>query len=478
MTSGLGSIGRNTAWLIVQNLANRLITFLIAAYLARQLGVGGFGTLATILSFVMTATVFTDMGLSMYTLRNIAASPHLAPRWFGTAMFLMGGLASLTFCATLGAAWAMGARVTLPLVAMVSGGTLLSLLANYAGAYAQGLERMEVLAAGELVYRVALLIGCVLAVTAGWGFPGIGAAYLVSGFLMLAWTLKMLIPGLFRPAWEVDGELLCSLLGGSWVYALAGLIILVHLNAGVLLSARWGGAAEAGYFSSASSLMFAVRLLPGLLLRAAFPTLTRRISENPAEIAPLNTRTLRQTMLLTLPISVGGALLAPQIVLAVFGGKFLAAAPTAQVLLGGVWLMSLNNASGYMFFSVNRIRSATGWSGLIMAVQLLLALWWIPAYGALGAAWAFVVSEAVGQWALSLSLGLLYQSPFPWLAAMRCVVASLLMGALVWYLRPVLNLAALIGVGAAAYWLLLLLFGEWGEEERRIFSGIFRKGAL
>ncbi len=478
MTSALRSIGRNTAWLLVQNLANKLISFLITAYLARQLGVGGFGTLATILSFVMTIAVFSDMGLSMYTVRSIAASPHLAARWFGTGMFLTGGLVSLTFCATLGVAWAMGAWVSLPLVAMLSGGTLLSLLANYAGAYAQGLGRMEVLAVGELVYRVALLIGCVLAVTAGWGLPGIGAAYLVSGFLMLAGTLKMLIPRLFRPAREVDGELLWSLLGGSWVYALGGLIILVHLNAGVLLSARWAGAAAAGYFSSASSLMFAVRILPGLLLRAAFPTLTRRISENPAEIVPLNTRTLRYTMLVMLPISVGGALLAPQIVLAVFGGKFLAAAPIAQVLLGGVWLMSLNNASGYMFFSMNRIQAATGWAGLILALQLLLALRWIPAYGALGAAWALVVSEAVGQWALSVYLGLLYKSPFPWLAAMRCGVASLLMGALVWYLRPVLNMAALIGAGGATYWLLLLLLGEWGEEERRIFSGIFRKGAL
>lgn len=474
MSEDLARIRRNIGWLLLRHVTNKGIGFVTTAYLARQLGAVGFGQLAAVLSFSQTFAIFSHLGLIGYTVKEVAASPERAPRWFGQGMVLIGALSALTFATMMGVAWALGVRLTLPLLSLVGWGLLMAQLGNYAGAYAQGLERMGALAAGEVILRSTLLAGCWLALSSGAGLMGVGMSYLLAYALFAASMTLMIVPRLFRPTWEVSRQLWREKLAGSWPYFLSGVLTVVYMNSGTLLSAHFAGAAAAAYFSAAFGMMMAVRLIPNMAMNAVFPTLVRRVSKGPEGALPLYAQARRLMLSLMLPISVGGALLARNFVALVFGEGYAPAALPTAVMFGALWLMTLNATVGYLMVAANRIPVAVKISFFGVVIQGSLALAWIPGHGALGATWAFAGAEIVTFLVYVLYLARSFGDRFPAGHLARTAAAALAMGWIVGELRLLLHLPVLILVGAAVYTGLLALFGGIDEQDRRLIASTLR----
>ena len=470
MSEDLRRVTHNTGWLLLRHVANKGIGFGTTAYLARQLGVGGFGKLSAMLSFSQTFTVFGHLGLIGFTIKEVADTPERAPRWFVQGMVLIAALSGLTFVVMMGAAWLLGARLTLSLLALIGAALLVGQLGTYAGAYAQGLERMNALAVGEIILRSALLAGCWVALSANTGLAGVGVSYLVAHALFSLSMTLMVVPRLFRPTWEISRQIWSEKLSGSWPYFLSGMLTVVYMNTAMLLSARLAGAEATGYFSGAFGLMMAVRLIPNVALNALFPTLVRRVRMAPEQALPLYARYRRFILSLMIPISVGGVLLAPNFVVLVFGDEFGGAVPAAMVMLGAVWMMTLHATVGYLMVAINRIPVAIRISLLGVLLQASLAIAWIPAEGALGAAWAFVVAEAVTLSTYTLYLVRSLGDHIPFRHLVRCTAAALAMAWAVERLRWLLPLPGLILAGAVIYFVMLALLGGIDEEDRDLVS--------
>jgi O-antigen/teichoic acid export membrane protein len=93
------------------------------------------------------------------------------------------------------------------------------------------------------------------------------------------------------------------------------------------------------------------------------------------------------------------------------------------------------------------------------AVVTSLNFWWIPQFGAVGAAWATVIAFAVGL-LLSVVWGRsTFALPISWLALGKSVAATSVMAGLLWVLPPSLGLsgtiikllAGVVTFAAAAY---------------------------
>ena len=468
MSEDLRRVTRNTLWLFLRHFANKGIGFLTIALLARQLGAVGFGTLSAILSYSQTFTVFSHFGLMGYTVKEVANHPGRAPRWFGQGLALIGILSGLTFVVMMSTAWWLGARLSLSLLALVGFALIVAQLGNYAGSYAQGLERMGTLAVGELVLRTMLLAGCWVALSSGTGLLGVGTSYLVSHVAFSIVMVAMIVPRLLRPTWELSRRLGIEQLAGSVPYMVSAILTVVYVNTGVLLSARLAGAAATGHFSGAYGLMMAVRLIPNMALNAFFPTLVRRVHAPGGHPLPPFARTRRLMLSLMVPMSVGGALLAPNFVAIIFGDDFAGAVAPTQVLLGAVWLITLQATVGYLMIAANRLPAAIRVSAVGVVLQGLLAIAWIPDHGALGAAWAFVGAEAVTFFVYTLYLARSLGDSFPFRHLARTLAAALAMGWLVDSVRFWLPLAPLILLGAVAYVVLLALLGGIDDEDRRL----------
>jgi O-antigen/teichoic acid export membrane protein len=196
---------------------------------------------------------------------------------------------------------------------------------------------------------------------------------------------------------------------------------------------------------------------------AAYPLAVRALEER-GEAAARQQVASNLTVLLAigLPASIGFAVLARPIADLLIGQQFRAEAATLIPLIAVVAL--LRDIKAYyldLAFYLSRKTIGQIWVTVAaVAVSIGLNLWWIPAFGILGSAYAAIGAYTVA-FLLSALLGRrVYRLPGLTPDAIKVGLAACLMGAFVWQIRDWAGPAALFAqvlAGAAVYGLLVFI---------------------
>jgi O-antigen/teichoic acid export membrane protein len=107
-----------------------------------------------------------------------------------------------------------------------------------------------------------------------------------------------------------------------------------------------------------------------------------------------------------LPMAAGIALLAPRIIVLVYGERYLDCAGALQILMGAFFLMFINSFMGNALIAAGGQKDLARIVGIGMVINVGLNLVFIPQYSFLGAACATVITE-------------LYASVFSWIYLKR-----------------------------------------------------------
>jgi O-antigen/teichoic acid export membrane protein len=215
-----------------------------------------------------------------------------------------------------------------------------------------------------------------------------------------------------------------------------------------------------------------------------YPTLIREYDSGRGSIQDTVQRALRYLLLLSLPMAVGGMLLADRIIILLYGWEFAPAIPVMQILVWALPFMFLSEILGRTSVTMHlekRMVRVTIIRALI-GIGLNVAL--IPSFGGIGAATAAVVTWMVRIVLYTAIIGraMLWKESIEPL--LRVVGAGALMGGIVWLLRDASFLAALddkitllllIGTGAVVYSVASLLLGAVSPGEARYVYDVARR---
>jgi O-antigen/teichoic acid export membrane protein len=165
-----------------------------------------------------------------------------------------------------------------------------------------------------------------------------------------------------------------------------------------------------------------------------------------------------QVMTLALPVTVGGAMLAPGIIDFVFGAPYAPAAPVLRILIVSIPLLLLRSVAQATLLAAgrqDRVLHATAIAALVtVALNLLL----IPPLGMTGAAITTVCAE-LARLAAAAVYSHAAAYPFPSLGrAWKAGVATALMAAVLLVL-PAPGLWIAVPAGATVYALALYTMG-------------------
>jgi O-antigen/teichoic acid export membrane protein len=239
-------------------------------------------------------------------------------------------------------------------------------------------------------------------------------------------------------------------------HSLLGLVI---FNADFLFLRALRGTAAVGLYASAYTLISFLLNLGVAYGFSLLPALTRAGSERGgAARQPLYDGALAQVFAVSLPLAVGGSLLAPGLVGLVFGDGYLAAAAPLRVLLWSIPVALFRTVSQAALVAAGRqhdVMISAMWSaGLSIVLNIIL----IPPLGLVGAATATLATETVRtllvmRYASATGLGLPGARRF-W----RALLAAAAMAGVVFALSGGHVLVA-IAAGAAAYGVILAATG-------------------
>jgi O-antigen/teichoic acid export membrane protein len=238
------------------------------------------------------------------------------------------------------------------------------------------------------------------------------------------------------------------------------------------------GEGKVGLYAAGYDLAnFSLGVLLMIVNLAAYPLVVRALEEHGAEVARHQlVANLTALLAIGFPAAIGFAVLAQQITNVVLGQEFRQEAARLMPLIAAAAL--LRDVKAYyldLAFHLGRNTIGQMWVTVAaVAVNAGLNVWWIPAFGVVGAAYAAVVAYAMAVVLSGLVGRRVFRLPGPNVDTFKVSLASCGMGLVLWQVHELTCPAALVGQvlgGAVIYGLLVILLNVAGLRAR-IFAGL------
>ncbi len=191
---------------------------------------------------------------------------------------------------------------------------------------------------------------------------------------------------------RIDGVLLRELFRFSKWPAMASLCFLLQVNLGVPVLSYFADAREAGLYGAGSSLLMGVDFLTLSLLTALLPKVSRLSGiEQCRSYVQRSFPAYALIAVVLLPL----LFFARPLVLGLFGSAYEGTVDVFQVLFVGTLGTLVTHPLYLVLYTMNRphLHTLSGIVGLVAWV--LTAVWLIPQFGAVGAAWTTLCSRLV-----------------------------------------------------------------------------------
>lgn len=483
MAHGAVRIAKNTTYLTLAYVVQKVFSFLYFILIARFAGVEDIGKYVFALSFTTMVSIGADLGLSSVVTREGAKEPQKIGDYLRSAFIIKGILAVGAYIVAVGGVMLLGkGQLMLELVSLA--GLVMVLdsfsLLFYATWRARQNLRYEAL---------GIIVGQVLIVAAG-------AAALIT-HASLHWLIVALLLGSGWNAvysfWLV-WPLLRQSAGVQWStvrwlgvlaapFAIAGIFTRVYSSLDAVLLSTLAGDAAVGWYSAGYKITFALQFIPMAFSAAIYPAMSHAFANDQSLLARTFERSFYYLALIALPTTMGIFVLAEPIIRLAYGEAFLPTALALQVLVVSLVFNFLGFPIGALLNATNRQTVNTinlGATLVVNAVLNVVLITRLPDRPYLGAAIAALVSSVV-----------LFSTGFWWVKRIvvynrrwlgerlgKCALAAAVMTATLVVLRESLSVVVLIPLGAVIDLGVLWLIGGVDRQDIQQFLASFRRSPV
>ena len=360
---------KGMAWTAFGSGAMAVLKILVLVLLTRLLSPADFGVVGAALIVITFSLTFSQLGLGPALVQRPVLEPgHISTAFFASTAFGFLVAAVVWLIAPLLAAFFRMEQLTLVVRWLAVVFPILGLTT-----VAENLIQRDL--------RFRLLANTdVIAYAVGYGVVGVSLALLGAGVWALVAAqvsqvctrsiiLLRAAPPLFhpRPTRRWFNELLGF--GAGLSAAKAGFTVANQIDNFVV--GRWLGAVALGLYSRAFQLMVVpTALLGDVLDRVLFPTMAR-VQDDPRRLTAAYLRGTAIVVLVTLPVGVVAAILAPELVRVAFGAKWIGLVPVFQVLAMGMMFRTSFRLSDSLSRATGRVYRRA-WRQVLFAVLVFL----------------------------------------------------------------------------------------------------------
>ena len=486
---GMRQVARNTVFMLAGQAGVKLLGFIFSVFVVRRLGAADFGRYSAALAFVAMFSVLTDLGTSQLSVREMARLPQRAAS-------LLADLVGLRFVLSIAALFVIPAIArrlgevddmvfgiflgSLTLVIYAAAGPVQSLLIAR--------ERLDILSMANVLNQALFIALGTLALVLHSGFLGLlvaallaqgvsAAVSVVVAHRRLAFRIEAPSPRRWPPVLRSGLPFFISQVSDISMQRFDVVFLLFALNE-----------ANVGWYSVAFNLPMTILPLAQSLGLALFPSLVRQHASGAGSIRQTLQRAVRYVLLLSLPIAVGGCLLADRIVNLLYTSAFEPSVLTLRILLWTLPPLFLSEivgrAGAVLHLEVGQARISIV-TTLLSAVLVVAG---VEAFGLVGAALAAVLTRLFVAGATLRLIGPTLVLEGNVAPLLRIAAATVFMGAGLLLLlafppllpaSAVLALLSLIGSGVGLYATAVLALQAVDLSERRFLldlaSGAFRR---
>ena len=472
-------IFRNTIFLTFGSVALKLITFIFNVFVVRRLGDERFGQYSTVLAFVGLFQIFAELGLTQYVMREIAQDRSKADKLFWNLTFIRLILAVIGIIGiTLGAVAAGYSQQIILGVFLVTSGFLFSAFDAPLETVLRSNEKLGHVAAYNVVVQIIFVVFGAIFLFHGYSYIFLIIAGLVGFPVKIGlelWTIRKYKLSNFK--FQVDPRLWPQMVRAGLPFGVISLALGVAFSIDTVMLSMFASDQVVGWYSVGYRLIFNLMIFTGGFAEAIVPTLSRAYVDGPGSVDKWFFRTVKYMIILSLPLSVGGMIMAFPLTRFLYGDPYLPAAIGLQILIWDVPLLMFNSFCGNITTVVMEERAAARIYTINAIANVVLNWYAIPRYGLIGAALVTVVTDFIGMVQFYLLLNRKLNLPDLSATLLKVILASVMMGGMVYFIQH-WNLLLVIVSGTVLYGALILAFRLVDETELALFTGLLQRLGL
>ena len=393
-----GKVAKNTAYLVAAFVGQKLLSFVYFTLAVRAVGVDGAGKYVAATAFTTIFSIFIDLGLSNVLVRETAKFPEKATTLLSNVLGIKTILGSLTVIATIVVARLLGyPEETFLMIVIASAVMVLDSIHLIFYAVIRGYQDLRFEAIGVVTGQlVTILSGSLFIFALHLGLPFLIVALLMGStwnVLWSSWAVSRRFP--IKISLAYDPVLVKFLASVAFPFALAGIFSRVYSYIDSVMLSRLATTAELGVYGVAYKLTFAFQFLPMAFAAAVYPAMADYYVHDRKKLGTVFSTSLKYLLIVVVPLSFGIATLAGPIVHTVYGSAFLGAVQPLQILIFSLIFAFLYWPAGSLMNACDRQVRNTTVLGVTMVVNIVMNIFLIPRFGAIGAAISALVGNIV-----------------------------------------------------------------------------------
>lgn len=469
-------IAKNMVVLFVARIVSMLFGFFYVMYTARYLGPANYGILAFALALNGIFGVIANFGLDPLTVREVARDKSLARKHLANGIVLKLIFGSLTFLIVFLVVNLLGyPEITRKVVYIITISTIIAGISNLFNDIYQAFERMEFMSIGQILQSVLSLVFAITAIRLGLNVVYFAMIYLIVNLIVLGYHVVITTRKFLKPKIEVDLSFWRSVVREAWPFALSAVFISIYYWMDSVMLSYMKGDEVVGWYNAAYRIISVLMTIPSLYVTTIFPVMSRLFKFS-GHLDYIYKRSIKYMLLISIPIVIGGTLLADRIVLLIFGSEYTPSITALQVLIWSFLFASIGGVSGYLLNSINKQTTLTKIVGCGMILNVVLNIFLIPNYSYIGAGIATDLTRffvILIEFIILSKIGFSLRDRTFLDGALKIIISSLIMAYFIERFKNT-NLLLLIILSALLYFTTLYLIKGLDKEDislmRRVIS--------
>jgi O-antigen/teichoic acid export membrane protein len=473
------STAKNTAYLLLAYIYQKLIALFYFILLARFLGADNFGKYTFALSFAALFSVLIDFGLFQVLTREVARDQTKTKEYFGNILgfCLLSGLGVLGLIAliinllnypliTKQVVYCTGLVILLDTLALCFYYTLRGHLNTKYEAWGIVLHKSAMLLTGLfLMAQGASLILMILPLFLGSVF------YLGSAVLFLKKKLNL------WPIPYFNKNILKKLLKIAWPFFLAAVFAKLYSTSDTILLSYLSGDKAVGWYSASLKLVNAFLLLiAGSLSSALYPSLSYYFVHAKEKLNVVFTQSVFYLIFLTIPLAFAFIILSEPIIFFIYGAEYAPAVLILILLSLAIPFMFLDFIMVALLNACEKQKINTLIHGLGVGIFIILNLILIPRFDYLGAALAvilgflviFILEIISAKGIVRIKKSHLFKK------IGLTLLASLTMGIVLFLIKERVHIGFSVLTGFSVYFVFAYLFNLINQKDFLFLKDLFR----
>lgn len=459
---------RNFIYLTLSDAASHFLGFLATVYIARVLGAAGFGRISYALAFLNYALLFGNLGLTTIATREIARDRNNTAM-VGDITSLRLILAGAIFILILvGGLVVPGDPVTRMLVILY--GLCVFPFAVYLEFVFQGREEMGYLSLGRIIQYGSYVVALYIFLRDPSRVLAVPMVFFASYVLCACFLLIVFFTRGFTLPIRLMNPVFGKLLKAAVPVGLATLFYQIPLNLAPIVLGVFHSPALVGNFSAGYKIIIFLLIIERVFYYLFLPIVSRQHKEAPERLPHTFAFFLRAVFSLTLPIALGGIILAPDIIRLVYGTGYENAVLVLQILLVYFCATPVNTIFGYGLVALDRERKFLK----VIAITSALSLVTIIVLGIFlkgwGASLGLLGGELISVFLMKSELNRIVKFPVA-RHFLKTLVPALVMSIILYFI-PGWNIFLRCGLGVVVYAIMYYLAGGYSGKEIRELLGL------